>query len=76
MIFSLPLPLSTKDNNALADITPDTAWFGIWLDVVVSELNEYLDDFGNVLNYVGDLNENNQGIGNNIIMRRVLQAGK
>lgn len=68
IIFSLPLPLSAKDNNALAEITPDTASFGIWLDVGVSVLNEYIDDFGNLLNYVGDLNQNNQGIGNNIIM--------
>ena len=57
--------MSAKDNKALADITPDTAWLGIWLDVVVSEQNEYKDDFGNLLNYVGDMNQNHQGIGNN-----------
>ena len=68
MIFSLPLPLSTKDNNALADITPDTAWFGIWLDVVVSKTNEYQDDFGNELNFVADLGQINRGIGIHMII--------
>ena len=61
----MPLPLSTKDNNALAQIIPDKAGFGIWLDVVVSGTNKFQDDFGNPLNYVGRLNDSNQGIGNN-----------
>jgi len=32
-IFSLPLPLSDKDNDVLAALVPD----GMWLDVVVPE---------------------------------------
>ena len=56
--------MSAEDDNALADITPDTAWLGIWLDVVVSERNEYQDDSGNPLSYVANMNQNNEGIGN------------
>ena len=65
--FSLPLPLSIEDNNALAQIIPDTAGLGIWLDVVVSKTNEYQDEFGKLLDYVGDL-KSIQGIGKNIIL--------
>ena len=62
----MPLPLSDKDNNALAEITPDSASLGIWLDVVVAQTNEYKDDKGNLLNYVADLTHREQGIGRNI----------
>ena len=62
-IFSLPLPLSAEDDKALADITPDLAWLGIWLDVVVIDTNVYEDDYGNGLNYVADLIHRKQGIG-------------
>ena len=66
-IFSLPLPSSVEDNKALADITPDTASLGIWLDVFISQTNEYKDDNGNLLNFVADLTHREQGIGRNII---------
>ena len=66
-IFSLPLPLSVEDNKALADIMPDRASLGIWLDVFISQTNEYKDDNGNLLNFVADLTHREQGIGRNII---------
>ena len=65
--FSLPLPLSMEDNHALAQIIPHTAGLGIWLDVVVSKTNEYRDEFGNLLDYIEELNKSNQGIGKKII---------
>ena len=62
-MLSLPLPLSNEDNKALAGIIPDTASLGIWLDVFVSDTNEYTDTSGNKLKFTADLHETNQGIG-------------
>ena len=67
LLYSLPLPGSKEDNKTLAKITPDTAWLGIWLDVVVSETNKHYDGECELLDYVSDLNNSNQGIWDNNI---------
>ena len=63
-LFSLPLPLSAEDDLVLVNLMPEI-WFGIWLDVIVSESNVYKDDNGNLLNYEANLEESKQGTDEN-----------
>ena len=63
-LFSLPLPLSAEDDLVLVNLMPEI-WFGIWLDVIVSESNVYKDDNGNLLNYEANLKEDKQGTDEN-----------